>query len=74
MKRRDDEAPTSIFQYEMRRRALERQEGRITDAEPTTPWAVPKLPSSSPWSDQPGPGDEPSIDRTTDGDIFIEEQ
>jgi hypothetical protein len=54
--------PTSYFQLE-RRRAGDTKLG----GEPlTTP-----LPTSSPWSGgNPGPGDEPTIDRSEDGDVM----
>jgi hypothetical protein len=68
MSDRDDE-PTTIFQYEMRRRSLERQEGRISDDPPATPWAVPRLPASSPWHSDPC-GDEPLINREEDASFI----
>jgi hypothetical protein len=63
------EEPKTIFQYERQRRGLELTEGSISDT-------IPRLPATSPWSvgiDQVS-SPEPSIDRSSDGDIFIEEK
>jgi hypothetical protein len=65
-----DDEPKTIFEFERRRRSLERHEGGITDeVPPTCPWAVPRLPPTSPWASDPVPAEEP-IDRTEDGAII----
>jgi hypothetical protein len=71
----DSDEPRTIHEFEMRRRNLERQEGRISEDPPASPAGptYPRLPSTSPWStgiDQLS-GVEPAIDRSEDADHFI---
>jgi hypothetical protein len=58
-----DREPVSYF--ELQRRSLNSD----PDIAPRTDAKLPPLPSSSPWAKDPVP-DEPTIDRTEDGDVM----
>ena len=56
--------PISMFELERRRRGLDPGAAEPSDE-------IPQLPSSSPWSGtNPGPGDEPTINREEDSDVM----
>jgi hypothetical protein len=63
-----NDEPKTYFQWQQSRRAGP-GEGKASD----TIAELPPLPTSSPWGDPIGPGDEPTINREEDG-LFINQE